>query len=166
MVWTVRDSMLMDDPALLAPEFKPSALGLIEGAKALGLPFKPWETLRDHRRQAAYFAQGRTAPGQIITQAEPGESAHEFGFAIDMVLDVPGVNPWAGIGGDDHRARRKWEPYWRQLADLGRELGLTTGYHHWGWDWPHFQLKNWLFHRPDDWRTLVQLRLEEGVRGD
>jgi hypothetical protein len=33
--------------------------------------------------QAELYAQGRTTPGPIITDAKPGESAHEFGEAVD-----------------------------------------------------------------------------------
>lgn len=56
-------------------------------------PIQVFEALRDHKRQAELYAQGRTAPGPIVTNAAPGTSWHNFGFAVDVVFDADPVKP-------------------------------------------------------------------------
>lgn len=46
--------------------------------------------LRTLAIQAALYARGRTAPGEIVTYAKPGSSAHNWGLAIDVGLAGPG----------------------------------------------------------------------------
>jgi peptidoglycan L-alanyl-D-glutamate endopeptidase CwlK len=86
--------------------------------------------LRTWEEQDALFAQGRTTPGNIVTNAHGGESWHNFGLAFDiLVLDSVGKADW-----DTHH------PGWMRAAALGKSLGLE-----WGGDWttfkdlPHFQ---------------------------
>lgn len=40
---------------------------------------------RDNSTQARLYAQGRTAPGPIVTNAPPGSSYHNYGAAVDLV---------------------------------------------------------------------------------
>ena len=40
--------------------------------------------------QAKVYAQGRTAPGKIVTHAKPGHSNHNFGVAFDVGIFVGG----------------------------------------------------------------------------
>ena len=162
MAWLVDDSLRFQQLSLLSPLFQPAASRVWERVREEGLPFRVWETLRDHRRQSAYYSQGRDAwnkvvhPGDVVTKAPPGESAHEWGMAMDLVLDIEGVNPWSGL---KHK-RAQFEPYWRAYADIAKDEGLITGFHSWGWDFPHIQLPMWTQHRPAGWRTLVEYRLE------
>jgi D-alanyl-D-alanine carboxypeptidase len=46
--------------------------------------------LRTIAQQAALYARGRTSPGDIVTYAKPGSSAHNYGLAIDVGLSGPG----------------------------------------------------------------------------
>jgi peptidoglycan L-alanyl-D-glutamate endopeptidase CwlK len=43
---------------------------------------------RTYAEQDRLYAQGRTAPGNIVTKARGGESRHNFGLAIDIGLFV------------------------------------------------------------------------------
>ncbi len=52
---------------------------------------------------------------------------------IDALLGAAGLGDIGGRFPDT-------DPRWRQLAEIGRRLGLYSGGLHWGWDWPHFQL--------------------------
>jgi len=95
-----------------------------------GLPLMVTQGLRTWEEQDALFAQGRTAPGKIVTDARGGTSYHNFGLAFDiLVLDAMGKAEWD----PEH-------PGWRQAAVVGKALGLD-----WGGDWktikdqPHFQ---------------------------
>lgn len=50
---------------------------------------------RNLATEAALYAQGRTTPGQIVTWAKPGDSAHLFGWALDVALKSPaGTMTW------------------------------------------------------------------------
>jgi hypothetical protein len=60
---------------------------------------------RGWAEQAALYAQGRTAPGNIVTNAPAGSSWHNYGLAVDMVFCTqngesswPDGNNWARIG--------------------------------------------------------------------
>jgi len=94
---------------------------------AEGLTFKVTSGTRTMAQQAALYAQGRTAPGAVVTKARPGYSWHNFGTAYDLTL-FSGKNPI-------------WEsPKYLRAGEIGKELGLE-----WGGEWrtfkdiPHFQ---------------------------
>jgi peptidoglycan L-alanyl-D-glutamate endopeptidase CwlK len=87
--------------------------------------------LRTWAEQNALYAQGRTLPGNIVTNAKGGESWHNFGCAVDCAPEiVKGQIDWNG----NH-------PQWKRMQQVGESLGLTSGA---TWtrlvDAPHFQL--------------------------
>ena len=94
-------------------------------------------TLRTFAEQDALYAQGREVPGRIVTNAKSGESAHNFGLAIDIVPMINGKPEWTGTS-----------PAWELAGQLGEDLGLE-----WAGRWtkfiekPHFQLPNWPMHK-------------------
>lgn len=51
-------------------------------------------TYRDHESQAALYAQGRTKAGQVVTNAKPGQSFHNYRIAFDFAPVVNGKVPW------------------------------------------------------------------------
>ena len=88
-----------------------------------------FETFRTPERQDALYAQGRTAPGGIVTNARAGYSNHNFGIAFDIGI-------FSGTRYLDD------SPLYKAAGALGRTLGLE-----WGGDWksiedqPHYQLR-------------------------
>lgn len=52
-------------------------------AETRGLEYKVICGTRSWEQQEKIYAQGRTAPGKIVTKAPPGHSMHNFGLAID-----------------------------------------------------------------------------------
>lgn len=90
-------------------------------------------TLRDNAEQAKLYAQGRTAPGKIVTNAKPGQSKHNIGMAYDVVPLRDGKPVWGTTGQDGK--------LWERVGNIGRSLGLV-----WAGDWktfkefPHFEL--------------------------
>jgi peptidoglycan L-alanyl-D-glutamate endopeptidase CwlK len=81
-------------------------------------------TYRDHDSQAALYAQGRTAPGHIVTNAQPGQSWHNWRLAFDFVPIVNGKAQW-----DDTELFRRcgeiaesvgleWAGRWRSFREL------------------------------------------------
>lgn len=74
---------------------------------------------RTFAEQAKIYFQGRTTPGKIVTNARPGLSCHNYGIAVDLVLDAT-------------PATAKLDPDWngdhyRSLAEEGRKQGLQVG---------------------------------------
>jgi len=96
---------------------------------------------RTHQQQAQLYAQGRTLPGKIVTNAAPGHGWHEFGLAVDVV-------PFGLDGQPDWNTSH---PIWQRLVQLGTSLGLVEGAQFRSFpDYPHFQLTgNWPV-SPDD----------------
>ena len=100
----------------------------IRAAKAQGIDLLVTSTYRDFESQDALYAQGRTAPGKIITNAKAGESFHNYRCAVDVVPMICGKCCW-----DD-------AALWNKIGQLGKDAGLE-----WAGDWktfkenPHFQ---------------------------
>jgi peptidoglycan LD-endopeptidase CwlK len=91
-------------------------------------------TLRTHAEQAALYAQGRSAPGPIVTKAKPGQSAHEYGLAIDVYPMFHGK-----------LITDEGNPIWQELGNFGQARGLQwygvpeAPFH----EMPHFQHPQW-----------------------
>jgi len=93
-------------------------------------------TLRTFAEQDALFAQGRTKPGKIITNAKGGLSMHNYGLAIDIVLIKDGKEAVWDVKGDfDDDGKSDW----MEVVNIFKQYGWE-----WGGDWkfydaPHFQ---------------------------
>jgi len=79
----------------LHPSVKPlfeEFLNCIEGA---GYNIQITSGYRTNQQQDELYAQGRTKSGKVITNAKGGQSMHNFGIAIDIViLDASGEYIW------------------------------------------------------------------------
>lgn len=73
---------------LLYPPFRMLLVTAIEDANRKKLYPLVFESWRSDERQAFLYAQGRTAPGEIVTNAPPGLSFHSVGLAVDLVFDA------------------------------------------------------------------------------
>ncbi len=100
-------------------------------AQEHGIVLRVTQGKRDMAAQAAIYAQGRTTPGAIVSNARPGYSWHNFGRAFDVCLAgaVPYPDPDTPNG----------EAFWSLIGKIGEECGLE-----WGGDWknpdrPHFE---------------------------
>ena len=74
------------DPSSLNPDFA----GKLDAFRTLlanqyGLSTDVGSATRDSDTQAQLYAQGRTAPGPIVTNAPAGSSYHNYGAAVDLV---------------------------------------------------------------------------------
>lgn len=113
----------------LLPEVRPLARALVHKADLAGIRIKIISGFRSYEEQDALYAQGRTAPGPIITNATAGYSNHNFGIAFDI-----GVFEGNRYFGDS--------PKYKAVGVIGMDLGLE-----WGGSWktiidqPHFQLR-------------------------
>ena len=100
----------------------------VEECKKQGLPVLVTETVRDLEYQAVLYAQGRTAPGSVVTnQKTPSFHWEKVGLAFDIAKNVNGHEY------DDPE-------FFRKCGSIGKKMGFT-----WGGDWkslpdsPHFQ---------------------------
>ena len=83
--------------------------------------------LRTWAEQDALYAQGRTTPGPIVTDAKGGESWHNYGCAADIAPFVGSIPDW-----------NLNHPAWARIVVVGESLGLVSGI---SWhDEPHFEL--------------------------
>ena len=119
----------LDD--LLLPA-KVRAMNLLRECKEIGIDLLITSTYRDMETQAALYAQGRTAPGRIVTNARAGQSYHNWRVAFDVVPLRGGKPVWSTSGADG--------VLWQMIGTLGEAQGLE-----WAGRWkrfreyPHFQ---------------------------
>lgn len=131
------NSRSLDD---LIPPAKQRVEVFLAAAKAAGIDLLVTSTYRDNESQNALYAQGRTTPGKIVTNAKAGQSFHNYRCAVDVVPLVAGKPRW------DVK-----DQVWQTVGKLGKEAGLE-----WAGDWkrfkeyPHFQYTGGL--------TLAQLQ--------
>ena len=141
----MKDQKTLERIQLLHPNLREEALKMYDeivealtGTAACRFAY----TLRTFAEQDALYAQGRTKPGAVVTKAKGGQSYHNYGLAIDIVLlvdkDKNGTFETAswdvktdfdGDGKSD----------WQEVVAIFKRYGYE-----WGGDWkfndaPHFQ---------------------------
>lgn len=100
----------------LNPAVQLRARALLNAAKDAGIDLIITSTYRTAEQQAALYAQGRTKPGVIVTNARPGDSYHNWQCAFDVVPLRNGKPVW-GTSGEDGAL-------WRKIGELGESVGL------------------------------------------
>jgi len=101
-------------------------------------------TLRTFAEQDNLYAQGRTKPGPVVTYAKGGQSYHNYGLAIDIVLIVD-------TDGNGSYETASWD-FKKDFDGDGKadfeEIDFVFNLHGWKglykvngkrWDFPHFQ---------------------------
>jgi peptidoglycan L-alanyl-D-glutamate endopeptidase CwlK len=98
--------------------------------------------IRTFEEQDGLYAQGRTklydAAGKrlgIVTQAKGGQSIHNYGLAVDIVLLENGGASWDVATDFDHDGQSDW----MEVVKIFKNYGWS-----WGGDWkftdkPHFE---------------------------
>lgn len=102
------------------------AIAFLNAAEKEGILLRVIAAKRTWEEQNALYAQGRTKPGKVVTNARGGESMHNFGLAIDVVEIKNGEPLWTN-------------DRWAKIGQIGKSVGFE-----WGGDWkftdkPHFQ---------------------------
>ena len=129
------------DKGALCPAFALQLIPFETKLVAAKLPFFLFMGLRSFAEQDALYAQGRTTPGSIVTNAKGGDSWHNYGLAADYVLDgiieKPGIQWSWEIKSDLNKDGRN---DWLQMAEIAESCGLEAGFR---WvkfpDAPHVQ---------------------------
>ena len=95
-------------------------------------------TERDFEAQNALYAQGRTKPGRIVTNARGGYSWHNHKCAGDVVPTRHGVPIWGtkgdGIDADPTDDQLDDLEVWERVAEHGESAGLE-----WAGRWTSFK---------------------------
>jgi peptidoglycan L-alanyl-D-glutamate endopeptidase CwlK len=117
-------------PTSIQPLVQRKADAVVADMLKRGYKVRVFQGFRSIAEQDALYAQGRTKPGAIVTNAKGGESLHNYGVAVDIVfIDSLGRPSWS------HAFP------WKTLGQVGKAHGFE-----WGGDWtgfpdlPHFQL--------------------------
>lgn len=94
-------------------------------------------TLRTFDEQTKLYNQGRTTPGNIVTNAKAGQSNHNFGLSFDFALIVDSNN-------DSIYDQTSWDTKkdydgdlkadWVEVVELFKKHGYK-----WGGDWISFK---------------------------
>ena len=122
------------DITVCHPRLQALSQKLVAECAAQGLKIKITDCFRSREEQDALYAQGRTKPGNIVTDA-PGStysSMHMWGVAFDFCRN------------DGRGAYYDNDGFFSKVGQIGKSLGLE-----WGGDWkkpvdkPHFQLADW-----------------------
>lgn len=82
------------DIADLLPVVQEKARAFLAACAAEGIDVLITSTLRDAESQNALYAQGRTKPGRIVTNAKAGQSWHNHACAFDFVPIKHGKAQW------------------------------------------------------------------------
>jgi hypothetical protein len=116
----------------LRTEFQPIARAIEAAcdkeAAEHGLRAKIIQGYRSFEQQAAKYAQGRTAPGDRVTNARPGYSWHNYGLAIDI-----GVFTMSGAYLGNHALYEVFDDIVKRWNIPGLVVGTSFG------DDPHYE---------------------------
>lgn len=116
----------------LHPALAASANALIERSYARGVPIVITQGLRTIAEQNALYAQGRSTPGPIVTNARGGTSYHNYGLAFDFALLLPDGNHISWDMNRDGDTDKLAD--WQEVIQEAKQLGLE-----WGGDWKSFR---------------------------
>ena len=110
--------------AELDPSMQAQARAVLNQAQFEGIKVRADLAYRSPEDQEIEFAKGRDAEGNIVdrslvtTFARAGESAHQYGFAMDVrMFDENGVSNWDYFTNPD----------WDRFADIVEMYGLFSG---------------------------------------
>lgn len=104
--------------------------------KPQGIELIITSTYRDNASQDALYAQGRTRPGRIVTNAKAGQSFHNYKVAFDIALLYFGkpLDPTDNFLIWD--TNKEYINLWNTMGALGKACGLE-----WAGDWKSFKEK-------------------------
>ena len=136
----MKDKISEERISHLHPKLGEELKQLIEKAESIvddNLAIRVVQGLRTIEEQNDLYAQGRTKPGSIVTNAKGGSSLHNYGLAIDICWLYK--QPDGSYKYDD---KKSWKtgPNFFKVIKIFKEAGFT-----WGGDFksivdePHFE---------------------------
>ena len=110
------------DLSLLRPDVEANVRAWIQLCAAEGLPVLVTQTVRDNEYQAKLYAQGRTAPGKVVTNSKR-TTFHGAGLAVDFCKNLR--------GGEYSDAA-----FFDRAIEIAKAMGFSSGR-----DWASFSEK-------------------------
>lgn len=147
-MWSAASYARLND---VHPELKRRIIQL--GVVLASLNLQVTQGMRTWEEQNDLYAQGRSMPGPIVTNAQGGYSSHNFGYSVDLVPEeiVPGQPDW-----------QVSHPTWQRLLQVAPSCGLAEGAK---WrsfpDNPHFYLQELPADPTDEMRSVF---LHQGMQ--
>lgn len=134
----------------LHPRLQTKVALLKEECKKQGISILFSECLRTKAEQDALYAQGRTKPGNIVTNAKGStySSQHQWGIAIDFYINMD-------VDGDGNKkddAFNNSTGLFERVGSIAKSIGLG-----WGGDWKNFKDRPHLY-LPDWGSTAAKLK--------
>lgn len=113
------DARTADTLASLEPAFAAKVQKVLAAMAALGHPMVAYDGRRTTEQQAKLYAQGRTAPGRIVTHADgvKKRSRHQDGVAVDCAFLQLKPGGWT----------LTWTGPWPAYGACGEAVGLVWG---------------------------------------
>lgn len=108
----------------LTPDTQDAVARLLDYAKSKGLTVRIDSTMRTCDEQAAEYAKGRTAPGDIVTQVSGCTSYHVLRRAVDIYIGSWVCDDYAELGA-----------FWKSIGGRwGGDFSFKDCVH---FEWPH-----------------------------
>ena len=125
--WGAWDSRSEGHIATLLPPVQRASRRFLMACRESGYDVRILSGSRTYSEQNLLYQQGRTRPGEKVTNARGGESNHNYGIAFDVGVFIEG-----------HYVKKDTRPYIALAAIRPKPLS-------WGGDWrkpdcPHYQL--------------------------
>jgi N-acetylmuramoyl-L-alanine amidase CwlA len=136
--WLKQKSFRLNDPNL-HPTVAQRAWEVVFEAWKRGIYVLITQAYRSIAEQNELYAQGRTKPGKIVTNAKGGTSYHNYGLAVDMALYTPDGKSVVWDTDTDFNENQKKD--WMEVVALFKARGFK-----WGGDFksfkdmPHFEM--------------------------
>ena len=137
----MKDSRSIED---LHPLMRARVEEWLQECKFAGLDILITCTFRSMETQAILYTYGRTVQnpnskqtpnfplGKVATKAQPGQSAHNYGLAIDFVIMNQGKADWTGTSAN-----------WNKAIEIAQARGMQSLR---PMESAHLQLTNWKDH--------------------
>ena len=142
----VRSDVVMRGIDKLHPELQVCVNKFLEECKKQGLNVLVTETLRTLEEQEALYAQGRTKPGNIVTNAKGYQSPHAWGVAFDFCRNEKG------------REYDNTDGFFERVGEIAKTIFDGTEYDlFWGGDFksfvdkPHIEMIKYLPNNSTKW---------------
>lgn len=129
----MRDTASISRVAALHPAIKDEVKALIDKAEAkLGdhTAIRIVQGLRTFPEQQALYEQGRTKPGNRVTNSQQGQSYHNYGLAIDFALlyDTDGNGSFETLSWDTAKDfNHDGESDWLEVVDIFEAANYVWG---------------------------------------
>lgn len=118
-------------PTELHPEVEEAKNELINRAKDKGITVVITDGHRSIERQNELYEQGRSNEGSVVTNADGGESYHNYGLAIDFALKT---NRGDVVWDTTRDGNGNGKADWMEVVSIAKDLGFE-----WGGDWSSFK---------------------------